>query len=136
MVFGAVWSIYCLVRFVIIGFLNTNNGDEQHNKTKGDKESMCEGQKETKETKRETKKEAKFWSVAFGAENWKQKVVWLVAIVVYVILYQPFLSHYSKIIRIGLAVVFGGIVGLLTAVFGEKKPKDEQNNKQIGGSNR
>lgn len=87
---------------------------------------MCEVQKETEEIKGEIEKKEKSW---FAAMNWKEKTIWGVAIIVYAALYQPFLSHFPKIVRIGLAAAFGGIAGLLTAVFRDKKPKDEQKNK-------
>ncbi|MGA2323522.1 MAG: hypothetical protein ABSG22_06710 [Sedimentisphaerales bacterium] len=79
---------------------------------------MCDGQKETKETKGDIKKEDKGW---FGATNWKQKVVWVVAIIVYATMYQSVLSPFSRVVRVGLAAVFGAIVGVLTHIFRDKK---------------
>lgn len=87
---------------------------------------MCDGQQETEEREEDIKKEDNGW---FGATNWKQKVVWAVAITVYATIYQSVLTPFSKVIRIGLASVFGAIVGLLTHVFRDqhgKQPLCEQ----------
>jgi membrane associated rhomboid family serine protease len=81
-----------------------------------------------KETKGDVKKKDKGW---FGATNWKQKVVWVVAIIIYVTMCQSVLSPFSGVVRVGLAAVFGAIVGLLTGIFGDKKekqPKDDRKN--------
>jgi hypothetical protein len=59
----------------------------------------------------------------FGAMNGKQKVVWVVAIIVYATMYQSVLSPFSRVVRVGLAFVFGAIAGLLTHIFRDKKDK-------------
>jgi len=85
---------------------------------------MCEGQKETEGNKEKSGNKESSW---FGAKNWKQKMVWVVAIFVYATLYRRFLSHFPKIVGVGFAAAFGGVVGLLIHAFGDKtrKQKDE-----------
>jgi len=78
---------------------------------------MCDNQKGTKETKGDLIKEDKGW---FGATNWKQKVVWVAAIIVYATMYQSVLSPFPRIVRVGLAAVFGAIVGVLTHIVRDK----------------
>jgi len=67
--------------------------------------------------KENVEKKEKGW---FGASNWKQKTIWVIAIIVYAALYKPFISQFDKIVSVFLAAAFGGIAGLLTAVFRDK----------------
>ncbi|MBW8039576.1 MAG: hypothetical protein FVQ85_06210 [Planctomycetes bacterium] len=78
------------------------------------------------EEKKETEEDRGYWSETFGLSNWKQKTVFIIAIVIYAALYQPFISKYSVKVSIALAAAFGFCAILLTALFPDKKPEKEE----------
>jgi len=57
--------------------------------------------------------------------NWKQRVVFEVAILIYVGLYSHFISKYSVTIRIAIAAAFGCFAILVSSIFRDKKQAKE-----------
>ena len=57
--------------------------------------------------------------------NWKQRVVFVVATLIYAGLYKHFISKYSVTISIALAAAFGCFAILVSYIFRDKKQAKE-----------